>query len=81
MGLIKEGDVGRLLQEPALMDDVVKGLVEDSKTMETLADDIADKLQDALEEDPDMRRRLVDAAVTNEVFKRKIINKLIEDLS
>jgi hypothetical protein len=80
MGLIQEGDVGKLLQDPALMDDVVKALVEDSDTLNGLADDIADKLQDALQEDPAMRKRIVDAAVANSLFKQKIVNKLVEDM-
>ena len=81
MGLIQESDVGKIIQDPALLDDVVKALVEDSDTMNTLADDIADKLQDALEEDPTMRRRVVEAAIANPVFKQKIITKLVDELS
>ena len=81
MGLIQDGDVGRLLQDPGLMDEVVKAMVEDSETTDSLAEDIADKLQDALEDDPEMRKRIVDSAISNDVFKRKIINKLVEELS
>ncbi len=80
MGLIQESDVSRLMQDQGLMDSLITGLVEDSSTMDSLADDIADKVQDALEDDSDMRQRLVSAAVSNEAFKRKLINKLIEEL-
>ncbi|MCH8281603.1 MAG: hypothetical protein J4O03_07525 [Chloroflexi bacterium] len=80
MGLIQESDVSRLMQDQGLMDSLITGLVEDSATMDSLADDIADKVQDALEDDSDMRQRLVSAAVANEAFKRKLINKLIEEL-
>ena len=80
MGLIQESDVGRLFNDKALMDEIVSGLVEDPNTMDQLADDIADKMQDALEDDSDMRRRLVNAAVSNDVFKRKLIAKLIDML-
>ncbi len=80
MGLIQESDVGRLLQDEALMDQVVTGLVEDTQTMDTLADDIADKVQDAFEEDPDLRQRLITAAIANEAFKRKLVKKLVDDL-
>ncbi len=80
MGLITEGDVGKLLRDPGLMDEVVKALVEDSTTMNSLADDIADKLQDALEDDPEMRKRIVEAAVANPAFKSRIVSKLIDDL-
>lgn len=80
MGLIQESEVGKLLQDPELMDQVVTGLMEDSKTMETLASDIADKLQDKLEDDPELRKRLVGAAITNEAFKKRLIDKLISEL-
>ena len=71
MGLIQDGDVGRLLQDPGLMEEVVKGIVEDSNVMDSLAEDIADKLQDALQDDPDMRKRIVESAVTNDAFKKR----------
>ena len=80
MGLIQESDVGRLFQDKALMDEIVKGLVEDPNTMDQLAEDIADKVQDALEDDSDMRQRLLTAAVSNDVFKKKLISKLIDEL-
>ncbi len=80
MGLIQESDVSRLMQDQGLMDSLITGLVEDSTTMDSLADDIADKVQDALEDDSEMRQRLVSAAVANDAFKRKLINKLIEEL-
>ena len=80
MGLISESDVEKLFEDTSLMDQVVSGLVEDPATMDTLADDIADKVQDALEDNSELRRRLVTAAMANESFKRKLINKLISDL-
>ena len=80
MGIIQESDVGRLFNDKALMDEIVAGLVEDPNTMDQLAEDIADKVQDALEDDSDMRQRLLTAAVSNDVFKRKLISKLIDEL-
>ena len=80
MGLIQESDVGMLFKDKALMDEIVAGLVSDPDTMDQLAEDIADKVQDALEDDSDMRQRLLTAAVSNDVFKRKLISKLIDEL-
>ena len=80
MGLIQDSDVGKVLADQEFMDQVVSGLVEDSSTMDSLADEIADKVQDALENDSDLRQRLVSAAMANEVFKRKLVDKLIEEL-
>ena len=80
MGIIQDSDVSKVLANQEFMDQVVSGLVEDSTTMDSLADEIADKVQDALENDSDLRQRLVSAAMTNEVFKRKLVDKLIEEL-
>lgn len=80
MGLIQESDVSKVLADQEFMDQVVSGLVEDSSTMDSLAEEIAEKVQDALENDSDLRQRLVSAAMANEVFKRKLVDKLIEEL-
>ncbi len=80
MGLIQERDLAKSLQNYELMDHVVSGLVEDAQTMDTLAGDIADKIQDALENDSDLRQSLLNFAVANETFKKKLINRIIEEL-
>ena len=80
MSLIQESDVGRVLADQAFMDQVVSGLVENSTTMDSLADDIAEKLEEAFETDSDLRHRLVTAAISNEAFKRKLVDKLVEEL-
>ncbi len=81
MGLIQESDVSKVLADQEFMEQVVSGLVEDSTTMDSLADEIADKVQDALENNSDLRQRLVSAAMSNETFKRKLVDKLIEELA
>ena len=81
MGIIQDSDVGKVLADQEFMGQVVSGLIEDSGTMDSLADDIADKVQDSLENDSDLRQRLVSAAMTNEAFKRKLVDKLIQELS
>ena len=81
MGMIQESDIGMVLADQAFMEQVVSGLVEDSGTMDTLADEIADKVQDAFESDSALRQRLVSAAISNEAFKHKLVSKLIEELS
>ena len=81
MGIIQESDVGSVLADQAFMEQVVAGLVENSSTMDSLAEDIADKLEEAFENNADLRQRLVSAAIANEAFKQKLVNKLVEELS
>ncbi len=81
MGLIQEADVGMLLHDEKLMDQVVNGLVEDTETMDNLADEIANKVQEALGEDPELRQRLITSAMSSDAFKQKLVSKLIAGLN
>ncbi len=81
MSLLQESDVGKVLADQGFMEHIVSGLVRDSSTMDKLADDIADKVQDALVSQSDLRERLVTAAISNEAFKQKVVAKLIDELS
>ncbi len=81
MGLTQERNVGKLLRNKELMDQVVTGLVENSQTMDTLAEDMSGKIQDAMENDPDLRQRLINAAIANEAFRNKLVSKIIDGLS
>ena len=80
MGMIQDSDVGKVLADQEFMSQVVSGLVEDSATMDSLADEIADKVQDTLENDSNLRQQLVGAAMANDAFKRKLVDKLIQEL-
>lgn len=80
MGFLEETDVRKLLQDPELMADIAKAVVEDPEAMDDLAEDIADKLSDEMEDDSELRRKIVQAALASPDFKKKIIRKLVEDL-
>ena len=80
MGMIQDSDVGKVLADQDFMSQVVSGLVEDSATMDSLADEIADKVQDTLENDSNLRQQLVGAAMANDAFRRKLVDKLIQEL-
>ncbi len=81
MGLITDSDVKRLIEDKELMAEVAKAMVEDPKAMDDLAEDIADKLEDELEDNAELRKQIVDAAVANPEFKKRIVKKLADELS
>ena len=81
MGFIKEADVQMLMQDQDFMAEIAKAIVEDPETMDNLADDIADKLDDLLEDDANLKNQIVDAAVNNPEFRRRIVQKLADDLT
>jgi len=80
MGFIEKGDVQKLLHDSSLREAIVKAAVEDPETMDSLVGDIADKLSDELEDDPEMRQKIVAHAIANPEFKKRVVRKLVEDL-
>ena len=78
MGLIQERDVTKLLPNQELMDHGSRGLVKDEQ-MDALAGDVADRIVAALQGDTDLRQRLLNSGAANEAFKRKLVNRLIEE--
>lgn len=80
MGFLEESDVRKLLQDPELIADIAKAVVEDPEAMNDLAECIADGLSDQIEEDPELRAKIVEVAVASPDFKKRIIRKLVEEL-
>jgi len=81
MGLdISTADVLNLLQNKKLMDAVVEKALDDPDAMDSLAGSIADKLSDAIEDDPRLAARLLEAATENPAVKKRVIKKLVDDL-
>ena len=81
MGLIEENDVKKLLDDKQLVTEIANAVVEDPGGNESLADDIAEALSDELEDAPTLRAAIIDAAMSNEEFKKKIVVKLVADLN
>ncbi len=81
MGFIEESDVRQMLKEDGLVDEIVSSLVEDPKVLAELADDVADELEDLLEDDPTFRKKIIEAATANPVFKQNVIDALVAEIS
>jgi hypothetical protein len=80
LGFIKDADIEKLMQNDELINEVAKGLVENPDTLDSLVDDIAEKLEDELDTNSVLRQKVVDAAVSNEQFRKKVVAKLADEL-
>lgn len=81
MGFIEEADVRQMLKEDGLVDEIVSALVQDPKVLAELAEDVADELEDLLEDDPTFRKKIIEAATTNPAFKQNVIDALVAEIS
>ena len=81
MGIIEidKSDVRKLLQDPQLVEEIAKGVMEDPSALDDLAEDIADELSDVLEDDPDFRAKIIQSAMGNEAFKSRLVKKLVAE--
>ena len=72
VGIYHERGLEGLLRDNDFMNQMVHAMTQ-SKVMDTLAGDVADKLKDALGSNPEFRQRLVNAVVSTESFRRKLV--------
>ncbi len=81
MGMdINKADVLNLLQDEKLIDDVVKKIVDDPEALDDLAEDIADEMSDYLENDPAIKQKIINAALGNNDFKKRIVKELVDKI-
>ena len=80
MGFLKDGDITGLLENHEFMEEVVGAITEDSEVMGDMAEEVAASLEDAIKDDPAIRRKLVEGAMTSPEFKKRIARKLVTEL-
>ena len=81
MGMdINKADVLNLLQDEKLIDDVVKKVVDDPEVLDDLAENIADEMSDYLEDDPVIKQKIINAALSNADFKKRVIKELVDEI-
>ena len=74
-GINHERGLESLLHDDDFMNQMVHAMTQ-SKVLDTLAEDVADTLKDALERNPQFRQRLVNAVVSTEAFRRKLVGTM-----
>jgi hypothetical protein len=81
MGIeISEHEVRKLLQDEKLVNEVIAKVVEDPDVLDDLAEDVADELSDLLEDDPAFQQKIINVALANPEFKKRIVKELIDEL-
>ena len=75
VGIYHERGLEGLLRDNDFMNQMVHAMTQ-SKFMDSLVEDFADKLKDALVSDPGFRQRLVKNAVSTETFRRKVVRTM-----
>ena len=81
MGYLEKEDVTGLLENQEFVDEIVRAVAEDPEAMDTLAEEIADSLDDAFEDNQTVRRKLVEAALATPEFRKRVARKLVAELA
>ena len=79
MGMIQSSDVKELLRDKELMSEIAGAVVEDPNMLESLADDIAGEIDEEMENAPELRKQIIDAAMALPEFRKKLASKIIEE--
>jgi len=81
MGMdINKTDVLKLLQDNALVNEVVKKVVDDPEVLDGLAEEVADEISDYLEDDPAIRQKIINAAIGSADFRKRVVRELVDEI-
>lgn len=80
MGNINEKDIETLLKDEKLLGEIVAQATKDPEIVDKLAAEVADKLSDYLEDDPNFKKKILDVAMKNGSFKEAIVKELLQKL-
>ena len=78
---MSDKEVSAFLKDRKLINEVVKSVVSNKETLNGLAEDIADDLSDAIEDDPTIKKQIVAAAMKTPGFKQKVVKELVDELA
>ncbi len=78
---IEESEVYKLLQDPNLAQEITEAVLADPGALNELAEDIADELSDVLEDDPEFKSQIIQAAMANDTFKKRLMIKLAKEVA
>ena len=67
---IERADVRGLMENADFIGDLINVIIEDPKIREGLVEDIADELEDLIEDDPKIKGRIIEVAKTGDSPKR-----------
>ncbi len=70
-----EGSLESLLRDNDFMNQMVLAMTQ-TNVLDTLVEDLADKLKDALKSNPEFRQRLVSTVICTEAFRRKLVRTM-----
>jgi len=81
MGLIEKADIQEFLKDEKFIDEVVNKCLEGETFVGGIAEDMADKIADELENDPKFKEKMLAITKKDPYFKRKILDKLVDELN
>ncbi len=81
MGFFQEGDAEKFLKNSKIVDEIVSNVVKDSRMINDLADEVADQLEDLIEEDGGLMNKILSAASENKEFRNRVVKQLSTKLS
>ncbi len=79
MGMIQASDVKELLRDKELISEIAVAVVEDPNMLDSLANDIAEEIDEEMENAPELRKQIIDAAMALPEFRKELASKIVDE--
>ncbi len=81
MSIITKKDIIKLIEDQSLMADIIKEVLDNQGMAQSLAKEAAKQIAEVLDNDEKFRERMLKAASGDPVFKKRLMDKIINELN
>lgn len=81
MSIITKQDIVRLVEDKNLVDDIIKEVLASQDMLQSLAEEAAESIAEVLDKDEKFRERMLKAANQDPIFKKQLLDKIINELN
>lgn len=81
MSIITKQDILRMVEDKNLVDDIIKEVLASKDMLQSLAEEAAKPIAEVLDKDEKFRERMLKAANQDPIFKKQLLDKIINELN
>ena len=81
MGFLQDGDAENFLKKSKILDEIVANVVKDPELSNDLADEVADQLEELIEDNGALKTKILSAVSERKEFRNRVVKQLSESLT
>ncbi|MCH8904611.1 MAG: hypothetical protein IIA45_11930 [Bacteroidetes bacterium] len=78
---IKKTDVEAFLNDKQFINELIKEIKNNPEVVRELAEEIAEEISDYLQDDPELKRKIIESAMVSHEFREKVVREIVNEMN